>query len=690
MKNKRLLIAILLLIIAFFITYSNHFNNSFHFDDSHTINNNAYIRNIKNLPLFFTDIKTFGTMPDNRSYRPVVTASTAIDYWMGGGYKLLFFHISMFVMFAIQGIFMFFLFLKIFNISYKHDWNKYIALFVTGWYMLHPGNAETINYISARSDSFSTLFVIIGLACYAFSPLCRKYFLYLIPAAMGMMTKETAVMFPFILFFYILFFENNVALTNIFSSQRLLFFKSILKSVPAFIFTIIFAGAIQYYIYIQTSNSGILHTGSSTLIDLFKYQLTQPFVLFTYFISYFFPVNLCSDPNPIIFTSTFDLRIYVGFVFVVTMFFLAFLCSKSKKYRPISFGIIWFFIAAVPTSLLSVLTQTSNSHRLFFLYVGLSLAVGWAVYLFIQKILPVFNQKTYLKVVITLSVLILSACAYGTFQRNNVWRNEETLWCDIARKAPENPRALMNYGLAKMATGSFYEAEFYFRKALEIWPNWPYLHINMGILKEATNQYSEAEQYFLNAIACSNKDNPDAYHHYGKYLYDQKRYNEAIPYLIHAISVSEGYLQSRYLLMAIYSEQGKWDLLKTLAEETLQLVPGDEITVNYEKIADENKSALHKMLENTYGELTPENYLDLSLDFYNKGEYQKCIDACNEALKMKPDYAEAYNNICSAYNAMKMWDKGIEACEKALKIKPDYELAKNNLLWAKKAAGKLF
>jgi len=52
-------------------------------------------------------------------------------------------------------------------------------------------------------------------------------------------------------------------------------------------------------------------------------------------------------------------------------------------------------------------------------------------------------------------------------------------------------------------------------------------------------------------------------------------------------------------------------------------------------------------------------------------------------LKLNPNYAEAYNNICSAYNAMQMWDKGAEACEKALKINPGYELAKNNLAWAK-------
>jgi lipoprotein NlpI len=51
-------------------------------------------------------------------------------------------------------------------------------------------------------------------------------------------------------------------------------------------------------------------------------------------------------------------------------------------------------------------------------------------------------------------------------------------------------------------------------------------------------------------------------------------------------------------------------------------------------------------------------------------------------LKIRPDYAEAYNNICSAYIKLEEYEKAIEACNHALKIKPDYELAKNNLLIA--------
>jgi len=49
--SKRVAIGLLALILV--ATYANHFHNSFHFDDAHTIVNNAAIRDLKNIPLFF-------------------------------------------------------------------------------------------------------------------------------------------------------------------------------------------------------------------------------------------------------------------------------------------------------------------------------------------------------------------------------------------------------------------------------------------------------------------------------------------------------------------------------------------------------------------------------------------------------------------------------------------------------------
>ena len=91
---------------------------------------------------------------------------------------------------------------------------------------------------------------------------------------------------------------------------------------------------------------------------------------------------------------------------------------------------------------------------------------------------------------------------------------------------------------------------------------------------------------------------------------------------------------------------------------------------------------LQAAIEAVSKQKTPENYLNLSLRYYEARQFEKSIEASQEALKLKSDFAPAYNNICAAYNEQKMWDKGIEACQQALKIDPGFQLAKNNLNWA--------
>src|SRR6266487_4037872 len=68
-----------LLLITLLTAYANHFHNSFHFDDAHTVENNASIREVRNIPMFFRDATTFSSLPSNQSYRPLVSTLLAID-----------------------------------------------------------------------------------------------------------------------------------------------------------------------------------------------------------------------------------------------------------------------------------------------------------------------------------------------------------------------------------------------------------------------------------------------------------------------------------------------------------------------------------------------------------------------------------------------------------------------------------
>ena len=61
-KNQKLL-GVVLALLAVVAAYVNHFQNGFHFDDFHTVSQNVYIQNLRNVPRFFTDARLFSTLP---------------------------------------------------------------------------------------------------------------------------------------------------------------------------------------------------------------------------------------------------------------------------------------------------------------------------------------------------------------------------------------------------------------------------------------------------------------------------------------------------------------------------------------------------------------------------------------------------------------------------------------------------
>lgn len=670
-KEKTILYFIIATVLATLV-YSNHFNNAFHFDDSHAIENNLFIRDIKNIPLFFKDATTFSSLPSNQSYRPIVSTTLAIDYWLGNGYDMFYFHLSAFVLFVLQIIIMFFFIFKIFSISYKNEWNFYIAAAATSWYLLHPANAETINYIIARSDLQSTFFIILGFIFYIFSPFSRKKHLYLIPVFIGGLAKPTAVMFAPLLFFYVLLFEEKMSLYQIFKKQhRKQLFSVIGTTLPSFIFCVVM------YKFIDHMTPSTWESGGRSM---FSYLITQPYVIVHYFTTFFAPFGLSADTDWEPLQSIADIRFFIGCAFIGLMTFLAFLFSKDMRLRPISYGIIWFFLALVPSSSVIPFAEVLNDHRIFFPYVGLVISVCWTVGLLLLKYKK-YTTKLPIKYEIVLSGLILTLLcgyAYGTVQRNKVWKTEESLWYDVTQKSPKNARGLMNYGLSRMAQGDYNEAERCFTKAIEMWPYYSALHINMGVLHNAKGDKEKAEKFFKSATQYGGHQ-PDTWFFYGNYLLNEKRYAEAIPMLEKSVELAPASLGGRNSLLKAYNDSGEWDKLKILAESTLQIMPNYQEAKDYLAASINRKGKIEIMAEEIKKAPTAEKYFELSLLYYQAGKYRESVDAGLEAVKLKPDYADAYNNICSAYSLMKEYDKAIEACEKAIKAKPDYQLAKNNL-----------
>jgi len=82
----------------------------------------------------------------------------------------------------------------------------------------------------------------------------------------------------------------------------------------------------------------------------------------------------------------------------------------------------------------------------------------------------------------------------------------------------------------------------------------------------------------------------------------------------------------------------------------------------------------------------PESYLARNFQLYREGRYAESIAASRAAINLRPNYAEAWNNIGAAYNKLGQYDEAVDACEQALRYKPDFELARNNLQYAHEMA----
>jgi tetratricopeptide (TPR) repeat protein len=651
--------AMVALLAAVFLTYSNHFHNSFHFDDYHTIVGNPYIRDLHNIGGFFKDARMVDSLPASQTYRPLLAVSFAVDYWLAHGLDTLWFHVSTFVWYLAQLTLMFLLFRRVFDAARTDTRNVWVALFATALYGLHPAMAETVNYIVQRADLYSALAVIAGLVTYISAPGLRRYGLYLLPVVVGIFAKQPTAVFPAILLAWIWLFEEENLLV------------AFVRSLPSFVVI----GPLA--VLVLKMNSAAFNTGAASVFD---YRISQPAVLLSYFRRFFLPLDLSADTDRKPYTSILNVYAIEGFLFILLVCAAILWCRRRRATRPIAFGLFWFLVANAATSWFP-LAEVENDHRLFFPFVGLSMSVCWAAALWL------YSNPLPRAAVAGASALILGAAAWGAHQRNAVWHSDETLWLDVTQKSPTNGRGLMNYGLSQMALGRHAVALDYFTRALAFNPYYSTLEVNLGVVNGALRRDAEAERHFQRAIELAPKSaEPRMF--YGRWLDERGREGEAIKSLKLAIEAQSDSIDSRHQLMEVYAKVGDNKGLRAQAEETLAMFPSDSAARSWLEKAAAMAGPAKPAGENAAAEPpvaapTAEGFLNDSLALYRVGKYIESIAASREALRLKPNYATAWNNIAAAYNAMHDWDNAIAAGEMAVSFDPSSELARNNLALAK-------
>jgi Flp pilus assembly protein TadD len=619
--GKWIIIEIIILALLLLAAYSGHFHNSFHFDDSHTIVDNAAIRDLRNLPRYFTDATTFSALPSNQSYRPLVSASLAIDYALAGGLDSFWFQLSGFLFFLAEVVLLAVVIKRLLDAHFAHRWNAHLAVAATAVYALHPANADTVNYIIARSDIMSTLAILASLA---WAQRCgpRADAFVSLPAAIGVLAKPPAAMFAPLQALYAWMFPGRGA-------AAVPVRRRMVQVVSAFIL----CGAATAFVSHMTPKQWTAGAASSS-----AYLITQPYVALLYFKTFLWPAGLSADYDLEPFSTYSDPRLWIGFVFAALIGISAVWCSLRPRLRVIGFGLAWYILALLPTSLLP-LAEVMNDHRTFFPYAGLVMALAGAGQLLMAREWKPGRAAAVFACCIASLCFLAEAAA--TYERNRDWKDEESLWLDVTIKSPRNGRGLMNYGNTQMAKGNFAGALDNFHRALVLMPNYPILYINLAIAENATGHPVEAETHFRQALAMAPQI-PDTYKFYGRYLIEHHRNPEAINLLRRALAISPG-------------------------DVTAQTFLATAMKGNSAPVAD-----------------TADRYLNQSLRCFQQGDYTGAIAAAEKALSIRPDDAEAWNNMGASYNSLGQYATAVAALKEALRLKPGLTIARNNLAYAQR------
>jgi tetratricopeptide (TPR) repeat protein len=647
-----------LLLLAVLASYANSFENSFHFDDFHTIVENPAIRSLHNVPRFFTDASTFSVLPSNRTWRPVVSTSLAVDYALARGYGVRWFHASTMLWFLLLLVVLDRFFELLLDRVQTSRANPWLALGIAAWFGLHPAMAETVNYVIQRGDLYCTLGCVTALYVFARWPCLRRTGLYLLPFALAMLSKPPAVVFPLLLLLYTYFFdiERNE------DSPR--WKRAFAATWPAFV-----AAAAM----LALSSAMTPRSYTPTDLPAWTYRITQPYVWLRYTGQLFLPLHLNADTDLRRFTSMTPLAL-AGLLYALALLAAFVACARRRRLYPIAFGLAWFVLTQLPTSLYA-LSEVENDHRMFFSFPGLMLAVVWTLYLAHRSLATKIatNARFALRwTTVVCALLLLAGYAYGAHRRNAVWRSEETLWADDVAKCPRNGRGLMMYGTSLLNRGEPGPALVYFQRALQFTPNYADLELNLGVASGALADEGDrslanaAEQHFERALMLAPTDDR-AHAFYARWLLAHGRLDEATAQAATAVKLNPARPMNCDLLLRTEIAQGRYDDARTLARETLRAMPGDaEALLALQPVANLDRTRRDALI-------------NLSLAAYTSGRWGESAQLARAALVLDPHAALAWNNLGAAEGSMGDFANAIAAEQHALAENPTLAIARNNL-----------
>jgi protein O-mannosyl-transferase len=459
--KKLLPLGLLVLLVG--VVFANTLLNQFVYDDKVFVVNNQFIKELKNVPRFFTDSRSFSGDRDFMIYRPMAALSLSLDHWVWGlnpwGY-----HLANIVLHTANVLLVYWLVLSLASMPLA-------ALLAAAIFAIHPVQCETVSWIASRSNLLCTLFLLLAFLAYLRNTR-KDYCWSLLFFILGLLAKETAIIFILLLALYDYYFVLKVD-----KSKAANMWWSYLP-------VVVISGL---YLLLRTLVLGQVHQRGWWGGSLGHTILTMGKSFYYYIKVLAMPRSLTVDYVLDIATSIQDPLVLGGLGLILAIIVLALKISPKEKL--VSFGLFWFLIALLPVSNIIPLEALLAERFLYIPLIGVSIAIAVPLSRFLtaKRQNPRKTVLGYLLVIVLLATYMVR-----TIQRNMDWRNDHTLWLSTVRASPESPRAHFALGEVYYKEGNYGSAIREYHAALELNPDVAELYNVLGLAYEGERSWSKA------------------------------------------------------------------------------------------------------------------------------------------------------------------------------------------------------
>jgi tetratricopeptide (TPR) repeat protein len=529
--HSRLLATQLLLLIALSaLPYLPSLKYQFVYDDEVQIVNNTSIQSWDAVPSYFTST-LFGsddrTAASNFHYRPIFFLWLRINDSLWGRNPVGW-HASALCLHLAVTVLVFFLLRR----NVKNSWIAVVAALIFGVY---PAHIESVVWVSGATDPLAALFLLGSVLLWLSGSGWKNSpgrIGSLVCYAAALLTKETAIVFPAIVFIYALLGVENTRTPEAADgglapeANVRTAFQAIAETVPFLVVSALYLAA--RYVVLRGVPTQVPWLATRDAL------VTVPLVLVFYLRHLIWPFGLSLFYSFPVIPSPMNVLFWLPVATLAALAALIYTWWRRTNESSIALAVAWCFLPLLPVLDIALFQRDDTVHDRYLYLPSIGIAIGAA--LLLHPSTRALEKWRRPRLAFTVAAILITILAFSTVAQSAPWQDNLALYIHACERSPKNTIARNNLAAEFVKQGRLGDASPIFQAVLLDRPDYWLANYNFGYLNYRLKHFDVAEDYLRRAIALNPAD-PDEHAYLGLTYFHVNRFADAAAELRSAISI---------------------------------------------------------------------------------------------------------------------------------------------------------